>query len=65
MVNPTHTLCGAQDWEVQDPPCGCLTDGPLLATGRYLITRRTDELVRLLSGLVEDACGGAEAGLGG
>ncbi|GLC72450.1 hypothetical protein PLESTF_001249000 [Pleodorina starrii] len=50
-----------QEWEVQDPPSGCRTDGPLLALGRYQVTRRTNELVQLLTGLVEDACGGSRA----
>ncbi|GIL61179.1 hypothetical protein Vafri_15580 [Volvox africanus] len=50
-----------QDWEVQDPPSGCRTDGPMLATGRYLITRRTSDLVQLLTGLMQDACAGSRA----
>ncbi|GIM16592.1 hypothetical protein Vretimale_19218, partial [Volvox reticuliferus] len=50
-----------QDWEVQDPPSGCRTDGPVLATGRYLITRRTCDLVQLLTGLMQDACAGSRA----
>ncbi|GLC36007.1 hypothetical protein PLESTB_000528700 [Pleodorina starrii] len=50
-----------QEWEVQDPPSGCRMDGPLLALGRYRVTRRTNELVQLLTGLVEDACGGSRA----
>ncbi|GLI68564.1 hypothetical protein VaNZ11_013030 [Volvox africanus] len=50
-----------QDWEAQDPPSGCRTDGPVLATGRYLITRRTSDLVQLLTGLMQDACAGSRA----
>ncbi|EFJ43086.1 hypothetical protein VOLCADRAFT_96775 [Volvox carteri f. nagariensis] len=50
-----------QDWEVQDPPSGCRTDGSPLAVGRYLITRRMDECVQLVTGLVEDACAGSRA----
>ncbi len=47
-----------QDWEAADPPCGCSPDGPVLAAGRYLVSRRCAQLVGLVEGLVEDACAG-------
>ncbi|KAG2497821.1 hypothetical protein HYH03_004091 [Edaphochlamys debaryana] len=50
-----------QDWEAQDPPTGLRPEGPLLATGRYLITRRMQALAGLVEGLVQDACAGSRA----
>ncbi len=44
-----------QEWEEQDPPCGCLADGPALATGQCHVSAHLPELAALMQRALQDA----------
>eukprot|EP00798_Chlamydomonas_sp_ICE-L_P028249 gene28249-31353_t len=44
-----------QPWQLEDPPCGHSTTGPVLASGKYMISRAGFGLAKLVEQLLEDA----------
>jgi hypothetical protein len=52
-----------QEWECQDPPCGCISDGSMLASGMYCISAHMPSLVDLVEKTLKDAMSCADTAI--